>query len=191
MPVRSARKRPRWTDRARGAALLLSLLGVLGVCTAGERGVPAQQGILNFGKVSEGVYRGAQPDAASLKNLQQLGVKTIISLHLPKEAWKAEAAEAAANGIVYTNVPLRGLGRPTEQQVKDVLALLESSPFPVFVHCVHGCDRTGTIVACYRIQHDGWKGEAALQEAKKYGLSWAERGMKKFILEFATKCEKR
>ena len=171
-------------NHAKRVALWLSLLGVLGVCTASSRGLPAQAGIINFGKVNEVLYRGAHPDAASLKNLQRLGIKTIINLHLPEEGWKAEAAEAAANGLVYTNVPLRGLGRPTEEQVKEVLSILEGCPLPAFVHCVHGCDRTGTIVACYRIQHEGWSAEAAMREANQYGLSWLERGMRKFILEF-------
>jgi len=93
------------------------LLGVLSVCTASPRGLPAQEGIINFGKVNEVLYRGAHLDAASLKNLQRLGIKTIINLHLPEEGWKAEAAEAAANGLVHTNIPLRGLGRPTKEQV--------------------------------------------------------------------------
>jgi protein tyrosine/serine phosphatase len=68
--------------------------------------------------------------------------------------------------------------------VAQVLALLEKLPGPVFIHCKHGCDRTGTMVACYRIQHDGWSAKTALQEAVTYGLSKWERGMKRFIREF-------
>jgi hypothetical protein len=40
------------------------LLLTVGLCVAGERGVPPQQGIANFGKVNDGLYRGAQPEAA-------------------------------------------------------------------------------------------------------------------------------
>src|SRR5690242_18031677 len=56
--------------------LLVAGLGVLGVVTfAGERGLPAQEGIVNFGKVSETLYRGAQPDEPGIQNLKRLGVK--------------------------------------------------------------------------------------------------------------------
>lgn len=153
-------------------------------CSASERGVPAQHGILNFGKINDHLYRGAQPDAAGITNLQRLGIKTIIDLRMPGEVTKEEATLARANGITWTNVPLRGVGRPTDEQVKTVLALIEASP-PVFVHCVHGADRTGTIIACYRIQQDEWTSEAALRDAKLYGISWLELGMKHYVAGFA------
>jgi len=155
------------------------------ICVGGQRGLPAQQGILNFGKINDRVYRGAEPDAAAVRNLQQLGIKTIIDLRMPKQVWKAEATEAREHGILYTNFPLRGLGRPTGDQVGTALKLIETLPGPVFIHCQHGCDRTGTIIACYRIQHDGWSRNAALQEAARYGVSWFERGMKNFVADFA------
>lgn len=65
-----------------------------------------------------------------------------------------------------------------------LLALIESLPAPVFVHCEHGCDRTGTIIACYRIRVGGWPNEAALEEARKYGLSKHEHGMIEYIRTF-------
>jgi protein tyrosine/serine phosphatase len=55
---------------------------------------------------------------------------------------------------------------------------------PVFVHCRRGKDRTGTVIACYRIQHDGWTNIHALEEAKSHGMSFAERSMRAYILHF-------
>lgn len=151
---------------------------------AGERGVPPSQGIGNFGKVSESLYRGAQPDATAITNLSRLGIKTIINLRMTNDVWKPEESLARANGILYTNIPLRGLGRPTDKDVEQILALIEKSSLPVFVHCEHGCDRTGTIIACYRIKREKWSADAALKEAKKYGLSKFERGMRNYVIEF-------
>jgi protein tyrosine/serine phosphatase len=168
-------------------ALWLLPLGVVLAMTsvlAGERGQPAKDGVGNFGKVNEFLYRGAQPDEAGLKSLKRLGIKSIINLRMPDDVWKPEGPNALANGIVYTNVPLRGVGRPTDEQVKEVLLLLETLPSPVFVHCEHGCDRTGTIIACYRMRHDQWSSESALQEARTYGMSRLERGMKQYVANF-------
>jgi uncharacterized protein (TIGR01244 family) len=163
---------------------LLLLPLVVSLCAAGQRGLPPSEGIGNFGKINDRLYRGAQPDAAGVANLARLGIKSIINLRMTTDAWKPEEAEARASGITYTNVPLRGVGRPTRSQVATLLALIENLPSPVFVHCEHGCDRTGTIIACYRIRSDRWSNEAALEEARRYGLSKLERGMISYIRHF-------
>jgi tyrosine-protein phosphatase SIW14 len=176
-----------WLKRHRVFRLsLLStvLLFIVCVCAASHRGVPATEGIYNFGKVNDGLYRGAQPDEAGIQSLKRLGVKTIINLRMSDDVWRNEGSQAGANGILYTNAPMKGLGRPTDEQVKNILSLIETLPGPVYVHCQHGCDRTGTIIACYRIQHDQWQNRKALDEAEHYGMSAFERGMKKFVKEF-------
>ena len=145
--------------------------------------MPAREGIGNFGKVNEKLYRGAQPDAAALDTLERLGVKLIINLR-EKDSWKEEAAAALSHGIVCTNIPFRGVGRPADDRVATVLSLIDAASGPVFVHCEYGCDRTGTIIACYRIKHDKWSSALALNEARQYGMSWLERGMKKYVVQF-------
>jgi protein tyrosine/serine phosphatase len=163
------------------AVLLLAAGNVAG---AGERGLPPSEGIVNFGKVNDSLYRGAQPDALGIRRLKKLGIKTIINLRMTNDVWKAEEAEANANGITYTNVPMKGFGRPTPEQVAKALALIETLPSPVFVHCEYGCDRTGTIIACYRIKHNHWSSDSAWQEARHYGISKFEWAMRKYIVEF-------
>jgi protein tyrosine/serine phosphatase len=160
------------------------------LCHAGDHGQPAVYGIPNFGKVNDRLYRGSQPNRAAIKNLQKLGIKIIIDLRSGHEVSAREAARAAAEGISYTNVPLNGLTRPTDQQVDRVLALIESSPGPAFVHCEYGCDRTGTIIACYRIRHDHWSLTEAQMEADAYGMSRLERGMRNYLAVFAATAAK-
>src|SRR5262249_22908807 len=157
--------------------LLLSPILAITLCVAGERGVPANLGILNFGRVDERVYRGAQPDDLALAKLKELGIKTIINLRMPNDVVKGEPVRALGYTMVYTNAPMTGVGKPTDEQINQILSLLETLPAPIFIHCEHGCDRTGTVVACYRMKHSSWSAEAALREAKLYGLSPFERGM--------------
>jgi protein tyrosine/serine phosphatase len=151
-------------------------------CSSGVRGVPASEGIANFGRVSPALLRGAQPDEPGIGNLQRLGVRTIINLRMPDDIWREEETTARAHGIAYCSVPLPGLSAPTDSQVAQVLALIATSPPPVFVHCEHGADRTGTIIASYRMQHDGWTAAQAFAEAKQYGLSIYQFGMRHYIL---------
>jgi tyrosine-protein phosphatase SIW14 len=163
---------------------LFCLLLLIALPAAAQRGLPPSEGITNFGKINDRLYRGAQPDLAGISNLTRLGIKSIINLRMTDDVWKPEAAAASANGITYTNIPLYSLAPPTHAQVAALLALIETLPAPVFVHCQHGCDRTGTIIACYRIRHNGWPNQAALEEARKYGLSKYELGMIDYILDF-------
>ena len=60
---------------------------------------------------------------------------------------------------------------------------------PVFIHCHHGKDRTGTVVACYRISHDGWTAERAKYEAQRYGPGWVEIGMNHYIDKYYARCK--
>jgi uncharacterized protein (TIGR01244 family) len=146
---------------------------------------PVLRGITNFVRVDDHLYRGAQPNSLGIQSLAHLGVRTIINLRMTNEVWSAEEAEAHALGITYTNVPMSGIGRPTDEQVLKVFSIIKNAPGPVFVHCQRGADRTGTIVACYRIEHDKWTSEQALKEAKQYGMSSLEIEMRKYVVDFA------
>lgn len=128
-------------------------------------------GIANFHQVDQNVYRGAQPTGEGLKNLASLGVKTIIDLRHGKDHSDSEEKAAEALGLRYINVPMEGLDAPTDQQISGLMKVLNSADqAPVFVHCREGRDRTGTVVACYRITHDHWSNNQALEEAKEFGL---------------------
>jgi tyrosine-protein phosphatase SIW14 len=139
----------------------------------------------NFHQVNQGLYRGAQPRAEGMRRLAALGVKTVLNLRAADERSRAEELEARALGLRYFNIPMEGLDRPGDEQIERALALInDGANQPVFVHCKRGADRTGTVIAIYRITHDGWSGEAALREAKHYGLSWVEFGMKDYIKDY-------
>jgi protein tyrosine/serine phosphatase len=138
-----------------------------------------------FHQVNQQLYRGAQPRDGGLRKLKELGIKTVISLRGENEITTDERKEAESLGLHYESVPLPGLNRPSSKDVERILALINAPENqPVFVHCNHGKDRTGTIVAVYRITHDGWTSEQAKAEAKRYGMSWVQRGMKDFISDY-------
>jgi protein tyrosine/serine phosphatase len=164
--------------------LFLSLL-LLTACAPDQRGVPPTDDIVNFGRIDDHLLRGAQPDARALASLAtKHGVKTIINLQMTDDVWPDEERLARAHGMTYVNFPLPGLRAPTDEQINQVLALIEKSPAPVFVHCEHGADRTGTVIACYRFRHDHWSTEAVLAEADHYGFSPLQVGMRQYIRRF-------
>jgi uncharacterized protein (TIGR01244 family) len=141
-------------------------------------------GVPNFHQTNEHVLRGGQPTADAWPGLAKLGVKTVIDLRRTDEHSTTEEAQAVtAAGMKYVNVPMQGVVAPSDDQVKRVLALLNSDE-PVFVHCHRGADRTGAVIACYRIAHDGWSSKQALNEAKSFGMRWTQMGLKRYVESF-------
>jgi tyrosine-protein phosphatase SIW14 len=80
---------------------------------------------------------------------------------------------------------MKGMRAPTQEQISKILGILEDADsWPVFVHCRRGADRTGTVLASYRITHDHWGNRKALDEAETYGISFFERAMRSYISHF-------
>jgi tyrosine-protein phosphatase SIW14 len=139
----------------------------------------------NFHKINSQVYRGAQPKPGGMQRLAQLGIRTVINLRDDDERAQVEQAEVRAAGMQYFNVPLKNLGKPADEQVKRILEIISAPEnAPVFVHCKRGADRTGTIIAIYRIAHDGWTKDQAQAEANQYGMGFWQRGMKSYIADY-------
>jgi tyrosine-protein phosphatase SIW14 len=171
-----ARSRP---NKAPFAFVFVSL-GI--VCAAPNPGTVPQIG--NFHQVNEHIFRGAQPSPLGLQGLAAFGVKRVIDLREPGAQTKFEEEQLEKLGLKYINIPFRQLSAPSNDQIEAVLKLLEHTQTPTFIHCRRGKDRTGTAIACYRVQHDGWDNERALREARSYGMSNLERGMQHYILHF-------
>jgi len=161
------------------AALLLSLAGF-------SQAAVKVEGVGNFMKVNDHVYRGAQPTEEGFKNLAKLGIKTVIDLQQTgderaalEEKWVKEA------GMQYVSIPMKGMDTPKDASVAKALGLLEDETTgPVFVHCHAGADRTGGVIACYRIEHDGWTNAKALAEAKDMGTTWIHYRIHDYIRNF-------
>ncbi len=146
---------------------------------------PQPPGVPNFREVNEHVYRGAQPSREGFKSLARLGIKTIVDLRGGGPRSAAEEKLVKAAGMKYINIPMKGLQAPSDEEIWKALGILDdSSGWPVFIHCRRGKDRTGVVVACYRIVHDHWQNQKALEEARLAGMSWVERAMQSYVLRF-------
>lgn len=143
-------------------------------------------GVPNFQKVNDHLYRGGQPSRDGFAHLAAIGVKTVIDLRgIGEHSQAQEQTWVSGDGMRYVSIPMGQLSAPQDAEVVKALSILnDSSAGLVFVHCRRGADRTGTIVACYRISHDHWDNRKALDEARGYGMSRFERAMQHYILRF-------
>jgi tyrosine-protein phosphatase SIW14 len=142
-------------------------------------------GINNFHQVDKEVYRGAQPTPEGFSYLSQLGVKVVLDLRAHDQRSANEERLVTAAGMRYVNVPMTGLTPPTAAETNAVLTLLEDpAAGPVFVHCKRGADRTGAVIAAYRIDHQNWDNAQALKEANADGMRRMQLDRRNYIRTF-------
>ena len=149
-------------------------------------------GLPNLGKVSDQLFRGAQPNLSNLAELKKLGVTTIVDLRSESPRTREqERARAQALGMRFVSIPVGGFSNPSSAQVAQFFALLRQSPREtVFVHCRFGRDRTGVFIATYRIAFDHWTAEQALGEMNAFGFNhpW-HPSMVGYVRDFAIRLQ--
>jgi protein-tyrosine phosphatase len=132
------------------------------------------RGVENAGKISDFLYRGAQPRGEGYEELKKLGISIVIDLRNSKPVKRdggetREQVKVEAAGMRYVEIPTNAFFGPTELKVVAFLQLLHDNPKQkVFVHCYFGDDRTGVMVATYRIAVDRWTSDEAYNEMRAY-----------------------
>jgi tyrosine-protein phosphatase SIW14 len=112
----------------------------------------ALEGLPSWGRVTDLLYRGGQPALAGFKALQHMGVAIIVNFRDEPEELAAEQHEVESLGMKYVSIPWSGSNEPSSSQVVQFLDLIRANPqAKIFVHCKRGADRTGVMIAAYRI----------------------------------------
>jgi tyrosine-protein phosphatase SIW14 len=137
-------------------------------------------GIPNFAKVSHELYRGGQPTREGFAQLRRMGITTIVNLR----ETGTDRLGLRGMGMDYVHLRVNPNG-PTDEEVAAFLAVLqEAENLPVFVHCKMGADRTGTLVAIYRVMHQGWPMEEAVKEFPRFGFHDVWAGLLDYLEQF-------
>jgi protein tyrosine phosphatase (PTP) superfamily phosphohydrolase (DUF442 family) len=142
-------------------------------------------GLRNFGTVSDQLYRGAQPNQAGFDELKRRRIDIVVNLRDEDGRIHRERELVEARGMQYVSIPWRGWDEPNVSQVAQFLSLLRDNPGRrVFVHCARGAERTGVMVASYRISRDHWTPEQAVAEMRAFGFRSRFRHLRRFVERF-------
>ena len=125
-------------------------------------------GLPNLHKVDAGLYRGEQPTAEGIRELKKLGVKTIVCLR----ANHSDKKLIGKTDIAYKSIPLNTWSVKEKDIARFLRIATDENLRPVFVHCKHGADRTGTMCAAYRVAVEGWSKKDALDEMTEGGFGF-------------------
>jgi len=126
--------------------------------------------IRNFRKVNDWLYRGGQPEEQQYQLLADQGIKTVINLRSTKRLIETERAIVERLGMRFESIPMTYIKSPTYNEVKQFLAIVDDSQMrPIFVHCLHGADRTGILCGIFRMIREGWDVKDAFTEMRAGG----------------------
>lgn len=138
-------------------------------------------------EVIEGkLYRGPRPE--SYDQLKAMKIQTIVCL---QSGWHEffnddfyENNSPFDHGFNFYNLKCSDFFPPSEKDVQTFFEIMESATGPVYIHCLHGKDRTGFMIAVYRMRKQGWtfkqaKEELFANEFHKFPYLWWLRELKK------------
>jgi protein tyrosine phosphatase (PTP) superfamily phosphohydrolase (DUF442 family) len=136
-------------------------------------------GLGNFAEVDGGkLYRSAQPTREGLQLARdRFGVRTVISFR----SFHSDRGVAEELGLQYHRIPFAAWHVTSEDAVRFLQLATEPRNYPILVHCQHGADRTGTMVAVYRIFVQGWSTEQAIAELPRFGFHAIWANLKNFL----------
>lgn len=127
-------------------------------------------GLPNLHRVSADLYRGAQPVSEDgFRQLQQMGIKTVISLRAFHDKDNDLAGTLA---LSQKRIKFKTWHPEDEDVIEFVKIVSDPNNLPAFVHCLHGSDRTGTMCAIYRIVLQGWDKPEAIREMTQGGFGF-------------------
>ena len=111
---------------------------------------------LNRHRVTEALWRSAQPAPHQLAWFAAQGVRTIVNLRGGREygSWPLQREACERHGIKLVEYLVHSRGAPQRETVlgaKDFFAGLE---YPALIHCKSGADRAGFAAALYLVVHE-------------------------------------
>jgi protein tyrosine/serine phosphatase len=173
---------------AAGALLITTLLGV--AVAAAQDHLPAERlavsGVPNLGRVHARLLRGGQPSDDGFRALAARGVTLVIDLRQGDERSGAERALVTGLGMEYVAIPMSGWRTPRPEEVERFLELLrDAGSGTVFVHCRRGAERTGVMIAAYRMAVQGWRPAEARAEMDAYRFrAWLHPHLVRWVRDF-------
>ena len=142
--------------------LLLTTLTVLSITSCSIIPQPSEPGEIT--QIDDKLWRSSQPDRRDFPQLHQQGIRHIVSLrrfHRNNEISSSNSVNTS--NLTLHHVPMRA-GNIDEQDLLSALQCIQQCDGPTLVHCWHGADRTGAVIAAYRMLHHNWSAEKAIAE---------------------------
>lgn len=173
--------------RRRVYALAIVLLMEVGRIRASQLGLPScsvpntagrhalarrliVEGVPNFAEVTPKLYRGGQPTKVGFETLARMGIGIVVDL---RGSRKQERDEVTKLGMKYIAIPWHCPFPKDDVFARFLAVIRQNSDKKIFAHCRLGNDRTGMMIAAFRMAEESWTAEEAMREMKAYGFAFS------------------
>ncbi len=110
----------------------------------------------NRARVTDNLWRSAQPAPADVRWAKRAGIRTIVSLRKEQFGGDPLEREACARaGIGFERIIMRSREAPKREMLLDAIERFPKLPRPVLVHCKSGADRAGLATALWLLIVEG------------------------------------
>jgi protein tyrosine/serine phosphatase len=130
--------------------------------------MPRMEGVANLYRITPMLYRSEQPTAAGMKNLEKLGIRTVINLRV----FNDDDDEVKGTHLRTARVSVLTWRIGDKHVIRVLRQLRDTANGPFLIHCQHGSDRTGLMSAMYRVLEQGWTADDALKELTEGGYGF-------------------
>lgn len=113
----------------------------------------------NWYQVDDKVFRSSQPDQEDMPLLQHFNITDVLNLR----SMHTDDDEAEGSSLKLHHIKTSA-GQISQGEIIQALKIITTAKGKILVHCWHGSDRTGAVIASYRIVVQGWSKAKAIDE---------------------------
>ena len=134
----------------------------------------------NLFRVEPELLRSAQPSAAGFRELEALGVKSVLDV----AGGDGDDGSSRGTKLKLFHVPMSAFSLRDDRVLEALRILADPANRPLVIHCQHGADRTGALIALYRVVVQGWSKEEAVREMNEGGFHHSSlfRNLDRYVL---------
>lgn len=123
------------------------------------------KGLPNFGQATSTLYRGGRPTKEGYETLARMGIAIVVDT----ERLTRDENLVTNLGMAYISLPWY-CPFPQDKVFAKFIEIIKQNPDKkIFVHCRLGDDRTGMMIAAYRMAVEHWTAKEAMAEMHEFG----------------------
>lgn len=126
--------------------------------------------LANFYQLNDSIYRSAQPTRGDFRTIRKHNIESLLCLR--SRPYDMALDKTGRHTMLHLAMQPTTF---TDTEIIAALKLIKVAPKPILIHCHHGSDRSGVVLAMYRIVFEEWTKAAAIAEMTEGGYGFHQK----------------